>query len=101
MSASEEVLGSLHSELVQLLLAKIEAKTATAAELSVARGLLKDSEITCKRGAGSATGELEAAMAARREARRKRTEQVRGSAVPLDMDAALEQFDFMTGGSTQ
>ena len=46
MANLEEILSQLHSELAQTLLDKIRNKDFTAADLSVARQLLKDNNIT-------------------------------------------------------
>lgn len=99
--ANEAVMAALHDAVVKELLARIENGTATAADMSVARGLLKDSSITCTPAAGNSIGELEQKLNEKREARearrRARLKVVGGSDMPLDFDAAGESFAFMVG----
>lgn len=94
MAANEELLGLLHDALAHVLLARITGGTATAADMSVARGLLKDSNITCAPAAGNAISDLQSALDAKKAARAERRKAMAGSAVPIDFDAAEKQFDF-------
>lgn len=97
MAANEALMGALHDALARDLMQKITEGTATAAEMSVARGLLKDSNITCAPAAGNAVSELQAALDAKRAARAERRAQAqKGSATPIDFGTAEEQFDFMS-----
>ncbi len=105
--ASTELMQLLHDKVVADLLKRIEDGTATAADLSVARGLLKDSSITCIPAAGTALGDLEEKLSAKREAREtRRKERLRliqgggsatpqGSPLPLDYAAAEASMEFI------
>ena len=68
MAASEESLNALHELTTQLL---IESGEATAADLSVARGLLKDNNINCIPRDDNTIGELEKKLQERRANRMK------------------------------
>lgn len=94
MTANEALMGALHDALARDLMQKITKGTATAAEMSVARGLLKDSNITCSPAADNALGALEAQLAAKKA--RRETRHV-GSATPIDMNAAVDSMDFLSG----
>lgn len=95
MAANEVLMGMLHDALTNDLLARIVAGKATAADMSVARGLLKDSNITCAPAAGNAIGDLQAALDAKKAARaERRAAMAAGSKTPIDFDNAEKQFDF-------
>ena len=85
-TASHDDLSVLHSELAAELARRIRGipetdketgavsiRMASAAELSVARGLLKDNAITAPPGASQELNELEQALAERRARRAKVT----------------------------
>lgn len=96
--ANEAVMAALHDAVVKELLARIENGTATAADMSVARGMLKDSSITCAPAAGNSMGELEQKLAAKREAREaRRRERVERGGGAINFDAAVADADWMTG----
>lgn len=69
MAANEEVLSALHTALTADLLKRIESGEATAADLAVARGLLKDNHVTCIPTDNSSIGELERKLADRKAKR--------------------------------
>lgn len=69
MSASEDLLSQLHDELTNQLLKRVASGDATAADLAVARGLLKDNSITCAPSKDNGIGELERKLAERRAKR--------------------------------
>ena len=94
MAANEALMGALHDALARDLMAKITEGTATAAEMSVARGLLKDSNITCAPAADNALGALEAQLAAKNARRLARQT---GSSTPIDFDKAVDNMDFLNG----
>lgn len=94
MAANEALMGALHDALARDLMQKIQDGVATAAEMSVARGLLKDSNITCAPAADNALGELEAQLAAKKARREARTT---GSATPINFEQAVDNMDFLTG----
>lgn len=62
MSDLSKVLEDMHTALTKALLGKIEDGTATAADLSVARALLKDNHITALPKAGTPLGSLTDSM---------------------------------------
>lgn len=96
MAADETLMGELHELSVRLLMERIKDGTATAADLSVARGLLKDSDITAKRGAGGALDELEDQLQRKRGKRPELT--VVPSDTPIDEDAVAESLEFLLTG---
>ena len=59
MSDLDKILEELHEELAQKLLDKVKAGEVTAAELSVARQMLKDNNMTSVPKKGTPLGELE------------------------------------------
>lgn len=70
MAATSEVLGKLHDVLTQQLLDKIESGEATAADMAVARGLLKDNHITCIPAESTAISALEQRLKEREQKRK-------------------------------
>lgn len=58
MSDLRKILEDMHSALAENLLKKINDGTATAADLSVARALLKDNAVTALPVKGTAFGDL-------------------------------------------
>jgi len=52
-SSSDDLLAQLHDKTVRELLRKIESGEATAADLGVARALLRDNDITAKPAKGT------------------------------------------------
>lgn len=52
MKTNQDTLGLLYDATIKNLLAKIEDGTATAADLSVARAMLRDANITPPKGVG-------------------------------------------------
>lgn len=94
MAANEALMGALHEALANDLIEKIRTGAATAAEMSVARGLLKDSNITCAPAAENALGELEKQLAAKQA---RRTARAVGSATPIDFNVAVDNMDFLNG----
>lgn len=70
MAATSETLGKLHDVLTTQLLDKIEAGEATAADMAVARGLLKDNHITCIPAESTAISALEKKLKEREQARK-------------------------------
>ena len=69
--ASEDTLAELHSEVARVLIERIKDGTASAAELSVARGILKDNNITARSNEGSHMDSLREAVEKRRAGRAK------------------------------
>lgn len=69
MAANETLLSKLHDLVTTDLIARITSGEATAADLAVARGLLKDNHITCVPSENSAIGELEKKLQERRAKR--------------------------------
>lgn len=67
MAATENDLGELHNELARVLTKIVGADGASAAHLAVAAKFLKDNNITCTPAADNALGELEKALAERRQ----------------------------------
>lgn len=59
MADLDEILANLHEGLAKNLLTKVQDGTATAAELSVARQMLKDNNVTAIPTKGSPLGDLE------------------------------------------
>lgn len=80
MAADETLLSKLHNLVTKDLIARIESGEATAADLAVARGLLKDNHITCIPAEGSAVNELEKKL----QERRAKRQVPRLSVVPSD-----------------
>lgn len=97
MAASEETLSSLHEALTTQLLARINSGEATAADMAVARGILKDNNITCAPGEDNAIGELQKKLDARR-AKREKPRLVGGTA--SDLEGAAEAVNFMVGNGS-
>lgn len=92
MAANEALLGELHNVLTTQLLDRIKAGEATAADMAVARGLLKDNHITCIPKDDNAVGELQKKLAERRAKR----EAPKLAVVPSDdTQAAAEDAAFM------
>lgn len=92
MAASETTLGLLHEELAKALLARIADGTATAADMAVARGMLKDNRISCIPKDDGAIGELEKRLQ-EKQARKQKPALVGGTAV--DIEAIKEAAGFM------
>ncbi len=92
MAASEEVLSKLHDALTRDLLARIESGEATAADMAVARGLLKDNRITCLPKDDSGIGELEKKLADRKA--KRPVPKLVHSAVD-DVEGAREAMQFL------
>lgn len=92
----EELLASLHADSMRLLLARVKAGVATAAELSVARALLKDNNITSIPKHDAAAQELQERLASR-----ARNRKVPGRTVAGDERAIVaEAGDFQMGNPT-
>ncbi len=70
MAATSEVLGKLHDVLTEQLLQRIESGEATAADMAVARGLLKDNHITCIPAESTAISALEQKLKEREQNRK-------------------------------
>lgn len=98
MAATSETLGSLHEALTKQLLDRINAGEATAADMAVARGLLKDNSITCIPKESSAISELEKRLAERDKVR-KFPRLVQPSTAE-DLAAAAEAAGFMVSHGT-
>lgn len=92
MAANEALLGILHNALAEDLLKKIQAGEASAAEMAVARGLLKDSHITCVPAENNAAGELQRKLDERRAKRETPQLKVVQSD---DLDAATADAEYM------
>ena len=58
MKTNDDILGALYDETVNALLAKIKDGTATAADLAVARAMLRDQGIAPAKGTHAATEKL-------------------------------------------
>lgn len=96
MAASEDLLATLHEVMTRELLNRIKSGEATAADMAVARGLLKDSNITCTPAKDNAMGELEAALEAKRQRREERRAALAvGSNTPIDFGSVGESLSFM------
>lgn len=73
MAAKSSRLGSLHEKLTEVLIERIEdTELCSAADLAVARQFLKDNNITAVVEEGTALGELETKLEARRNRRAER-----------------------------
>jgi len=91
MAATSEVLGSLHDVLTAKLLEKIESGEATAADMAVARGLLKDNHITCIPAESTAISALEQRLKEREQKRKfPRLVSSKPDEVALDVQEAAE-----------
>ncbi|WWO60320.1 hypothetical protein [Xanthomonas phage SB4] len=93
-SAAEGTLGALHDILAQELIKRIQSGLATAADLSAARGFLKDNDITCRIDDGNALGELQNSL----KEQGSPVPQVEDSTLQAALDNVMDLEQYRSGG---